>query len=117
MESCKASSIHKRIIYCNTRYNILVRKEGIKLLNSKCQYITIIKAFLKNLKILLLDKAISAINNIMEKSICKSLKSQRKDRTILIITYHLSTVKGANKIIFLKNREIKKKGSYTKLLN
>jgi len=56
----------------------VVRERGIKLLNSKYQYIAIIKAFFKNLKILLLDKAISAINNITEKSIHESLKSQGK---------------------------------------
>ena len=34
-ESCKAASIYKRIIYCNARYNIVVREGGIKLLGSK----------------------------------------------------------------------------------
>ena len=57
------------------------------------------------------------MDNITEKSIRKSLKSQKKGRTILTIIYCLSTVKGANEIIFLKNREIKEKGSYTKLFN
>ena len=53
----------------------------------------------------------------MEKSIHKSLKSQRQSQIILIITYYLSTVKGANKIIFLKKGEVKERGSYTELLN
>jgi len=75
VESCKAASIHKRIIYCNTGYNTVVREGGIKLLGGKCQRIAIIRAFLKNLKILLLNKAISAIDNITEKLIRKSLKS------------------------------------------
>jgi ABC-type multidrug transport system fused ATPase/permease subunit len=67
--------IYKRIIYYNTRYNIVVREGGIKLLGGKRQRITIARAFLKNLKVLLLNKAISTIDNIIEKSIRESLKS------------------------------------------
>ena len=78
MESCKAASIYKRIVYCNTKYNTVVGEGGIKLLGSKRQRIAIARAFLKNLKILLLNKAISTMDNITEKSIRESLKSQGK---------------------------------------
>jgi ATP-binding cassette, subfamily B, bacterial len=74
-ESYKAASIHKRIIYCNARYNIVVREGGIKLSGGKRQRIAIARAFLKNSKILLLDEATSAIDNITEKLIRESLKS------------------------------------------
>jgi len=56
----------------------VVGEGGIKLLGSKRQRIAITRAFLKNLKILLLNKAISTIDNIIEKLIYKSLKSQGK---------------------------------------
>jgi len=59
-------------------YNTVVREGGIKLLGGKRQRITITRAFLKNLKILFLDKAISTIDNITKKSISESLKSQEK---------------------------------------
>jgi ATP-binding cassette, subfamily B, heavy metal transporter len=66
---------------------------------------------------LLLNEAISAIDNITEKSIRESLKSQGEGWTILTVDYRLSIVKGANKIIFLEKGEVKERGSYTKLLN
>jgi len=56
----------------------VVREGGIKLLGGERQRITIARAFLKNLKILLLDKAIFTIDNVTEKSISESLKSQGK---------------------------------------
>ena len=95
----------------------MVREEGIKLLGSKRQRITIARAFLKNLKILFLDKAIFTIDNITEKSISKSLKSQGKGQIILIVAYCFSIVKNANEIIFLEKGEVKEKRSYTKLFN
>ena len=117
MESYKAVSIHKQIIHCNTRYNTVVRERSIKLSGNKLQHIAITRAFLKNLKILLLDEATSTIDNITEKSIHKSLRSQEKGQTTLIITHHFSTVKGTDKIIFLKKGEVKERRSYTKLFN
>jgi ATP-binding cassette subfamily B protein len=75
VKSYKAASIYKRIIYYNTRYNIVVKEGGIKLSGGKRQRIAIVRAFLKNLKILLLNEAISAIDNITKKSIRESLKS------------------------------------------
>jgi len=57
------------------RYNTVVGEGGIKLLGGERQRITITRAFLKNSKILLLNEAISAIDNVIKKSISKSLKS------------------------------------------
>jgi len=56
----------------------VVGEGGIKLSGSERQRITIARAFLKNSKILLLDEAISAMDNIIKKSISKSLKSRGK---------------------------------------
>jgi len=117
MESCKAASIHERIVHCNAGYNTVVGKGGIKLSGGKRQRIAIARAFLKNSKILLLDEATSAIDNITEKSIRESLKSQGKGQTILTVAHRLSTVKGADEIIFLENGEVKERGSHTELLN
>ena len=66
---------------------------------------------------MLFDETTSTIDNIIEKLIYKSLKSRKKSQTTLIITYCLNTVKGVDEIIFLKKREVKERGSHTKLLN
>ena len=95
----------------------MVGEGGIKLSGGKRQRITITRAFLKNLKILLLNKAISAIDNIIKKSISESLKSQGKGQTTLIVAYYFNIIKGANKIIFLEKGEVKERGSHTKLFN
>jgi len=57
----------------------VVKEGGIKLSGGERQRIAIMRAFLKNLKILLFNEAIFAINNIIKKLICKSLKSWKKD--------------------------------------
>ena len=77
-ESCKAASIHERIIRCNAGYSTVVGEGGIKLSGGERQRIAIARAFLKNSKILLLNEAISAVDNITEKLIRESLKSRGK---------------------------------------
>ena len=74
-KACKAAYIHDWIMRCKARYNTKVGEEGVKLLGGKRQYIAIIRAVLKNLKILLFNKATSTINNLIKVLICKSLKS------------------------------------------
>jgi ATP-binding cassette subfamily B protein len=66
---------------------------------------------------LLLDEATSAVDNITVKSIRESLKSRGKGRTILTVAHRLSTVKGADEIIFLEKGEVKERGNHTELLN
>jgi len=117
VESYKAASIYKWIIYYNAGYNIVVGEGGIKLLGGERQRITIVRAFFKNSKILLLDKTISAIDNITKKLIRESLKSRGEGWTILTVAYYFSIVKSTNEIIFLKKGEVKERGSYTKLFN
>jgi len=57
---------------------------------------------------LFLNKTISTIDNIIKKSIRESLKSRGKSRTILIVVYYLSIIKGADKKKFLEKGEVKK---------
>jgi len=56
----------------------VVGEGGIKFLGGERQRIAIARAFLKNLKILLLNEAISAMDNITKKLIHESLKSWGK---------------------------------------
>ena len=76
MEAYKAASIYNRIVNCDGRYDATIGEGGVKLSGGKRQRIAIISAILKKVKILLLNKATSAIDNLTEVSLCKSLKSK-----------------------------------------
>ena len=60
----------------NNRYDATIGEGGVKLLGSKRQRITIISAILKKAKILLLNKATFAIDNLIKVSLYKLLKSK-----------------------------------------
>jgi len=116
-EACKAACIYNWIMGFKTQYNTKIRKEGVKLLGGERQRIAIARAIFKNLKILFLNKAIFAIDNLIKILICKSLKSQAEGRTTLFIAYYFNIIRDVDKIIVLEKREVIERGSYTELLS
>ena len=116
-EACKAAYIYNQIMHYKAQYDTKVGEEGVKLLGSKHQRIIIARAVLKNPKILLLNKATSAIDNLTEVPIRELLKSQVECQITLIIAHCLNTIKDANKIIILDKEEVTERGSHTKLFS
>jgi len=76
VKAYKAASIHNRIVDYNNGYDATIREGGVKISGSERQRIAIVSAILKKVKILLLNKATSAIDNLIKVSLCKSLKSK-----------------------------------------
>jgi ATP-binding cassette subfamily B multidrug efflux pump len=67
-------------------------------------------------KILILDDSFSAVDTHTEEDILESLKQFMKDRTSLIISHRISTVKDADKIIVLDKGEIAEQGTHDELI-
>ena len=116
-EACKAACIYDWIMGFKTQYNTIVGEEGVKLLGSERQCIAIVRAIFKNPKILFLDEATSAVDNLMEVLICESLKSQAEGQIILIIAHHFNTIRDADDIIILEKGKVVERGSHTELLS
>ena len=76
VKAYKTASIYNRIIDYDGRYDATIRERGVKISSSKCQRIAITSAILKKAKILLLNKATFAVNNLTKMSLYKSLKSE-----------------------------------------
>ena len=99
-------------------YETYVGEKGLKLSGGQAQRIGIARALYKNPKVLILDEATNALDNITEKKIISNLQFLKKDLTIILITHRLSSIKdSSDKIIFLDNGYIVAEGSYEELLN
>ncbi|WP_044915586.1 hypothetical protein [Butyrivibrio sp. WCE2006] len=53
-----------------------------------------------------MDEATSALDNMTQMRIQETLDNIRTDRTIFVIVHRLSTVIGADKIMFMENGKI-----------
>jgi ABC-type multidrug transport system fused ATPase/permease subunit len=63
-------------------------------------------------KLLVLDEATSALDGETEADIAEAIKSLKGKVTVLLIAHRLSSVRNADKIIFMSQGEIKAFGSF-----
>jgi len=93
-----------------------VGEKGIKLSGGERQRIAIARAIVKDSAVLLLDEATSALDNKNEQSVIKAISNLAQNKTVITVAHRLSSVIGADRIIFLKNGEIVEMGSHDELM-
>jgi len=97
-------------------YDSYVGERGIKLSGGQKQRISIARVFLKNPPILILDEATSALDNESERLVQKSLELLAKGRTTFTIAHRLTTIKNADRILFITENGIEESGSHKELI-
>lgn len=116
IEAAKKSDLHNDILRMPFSYNTLVGENGISLSGGQRQRISIARALLKHSQILIMDDALSAVDAKTETEILKSLRQERKNKTTLIATHRLTSVKNADLILVLKDGQIIERGTHQQLL-
>jgi len=94
----------------------LVGERGITLSGGQKQRTSIARAVIRNPKILILDDSLSAVDTYTEEQILHRLREVRQNRTTLIVSHRISTVRDANLICVLKEGRIVERGTHEELL-
>ncbi|CAM0878108.1 unnamed protein product [Alopecurus aequalis] len=81
------------------------------------QRIAIARAILKDPKILILDEATSALDVESEKTVLEALEKIMVERTTIIVSHRLSTVRNADTIAVLQHGKLVEHGSHAELTN
>jgi len=89
---------------------------GNRLSGGEKQRICIARALIKDAPVLILDEATSALDAEAERVVQKALGNLMKNRTTFIIAHRLSTIKYADRVILLKDGEIKEQGNHDVLM-
>lgn len=113
----KQAAIYDNIIQFNEGFETKVGERGITLSGGQKQRVSIARAIIMNPKIMIFDDALSAVDTKTEELILNSLNNIMKDRTSIIISHRVSTVRNANKILFLDAGEIIESGSHEELMS
>ncbi|GJT99113.1 ABC transporter B family member 21-like protein [Tanacetum coccineum] len=103
--------------YTKAIYDTVVRERGIQLSGGQKQRVAIARAIVKSPKILLLDMATSALDAKSERARQDELDKVMVNRTIVVVAHRLSTIKGADVIVVIKNVVIVEKGKLEELIN
>ena len=91
-------------------------EKGIRMSGGERQRLALARLFFDDSKIIILDEATSAMDNITEKTVMKNLVSKLRDKTIIVIAHRLETIKDVDMIYVLSDGVIKEQGKYQKLL-
>jgi ATP-binding cassette subfamily B multidrug efflux pump len=97
-------------------YQTMVGERGITLSGGQRQRTTIARAILVDPPILILDDVLSAVDTETEEKILSQLSSVMKERTTLLVSHRISTVKNADLICVLEHGRIAERGSHEELL-
>lgn len=98
------------------KYEQLVGERGITLSGGQKQRTAIARAVMRNPRILILDDSLSAVDTYTEEKILHNLRDIRTDRTTLIVSHRVSTIRDADLICVLDNGRIIERGTHEELL-
>ena len=99
------------------QYQTIVGEKGMLLSGGERQRISIARAILADPQLILFDEATSALDSESEKLIQDSLEYLFSDRTSVIVSHRLSTIRHADIIYYIKNGSVSDKGTHAELLN
>jgi len=97
-------------------FDTLVGERGITLSGGQKQRTAIARAVLRAPKILILDDALSSVDTYTEEKILGRLRGVMRDRTSLIVSHRISTVRDADLICVLDEGRIVERGTHQELL-
>ena len=97
-------------------YETMVGERGITLSGGQKQRTAIARAIAIDPKILILDDALSAVDTYTEEEILSRLVGVMRQRTSIIVSHRISTVRGADQILVLEEGQIVERGTHAELI-
>jgi ATP-binding cassette subfamily B protein len=95
----------------------IVGERGVTLSGGQKQRATLARALLMNAPVLILDDCLSSVDAQTEAEILRALKPILKEKTCLIISHRISTVKDADEILVLESGQIIERGDHDELVH
>lgn len=116
-DAAHAADIYDNIIDFPMGFETMIGERGITLSGGQKQRTAMARAIARDPKILILDDSMSAVDTATEERILQNLKRIMKDRTSILISHRVSTVKDADHIIVMDQGEIVEQGTHEALLD
>jgi ATP-binding cassette subfamily B protein len=115
-QAAKDADVYENIIDFPEQFETVLGERGITLSGGQKQRVTIARAIVRDPKILILDDSLSAVDTDTEDKILNNLETVMKDKTSIIISHRVSSVKLADKIILLEEGKVVEEGSHSELM-
>jgi len=117
IEITKKCKIYEEIKEFPQGLDTLVGERGITLSGGQKQRVALARAIVMNPRILILDDAFSSVDTETEEEILQNLKEIMQNRTSIVVSQRISSVKDLDFIIVLDEGRIAEKGTHGELLS
>jgi ATP-binding cassette subfamily B protein len=97
-------------------YETMVGERGITLSGGQKQRTALARAIAVDPRILVLDDALSAVDTYTEEEILSGLRGVMRERTSIIVSHRISTVRHADVIFVLDDGRIAERGTHDELI-
>lgn len=110
------AQLHDTICALPNGYETLLGERGVNLSGGQKQRLAIARAVVRDPEILILDDALSSVDTHTEEEILRRLKRVMVNRTSVIISHRVSTVRHADQIIVMDQGRIVERGTHEQLV-
>ncbi|MCH8554943.1 MAG: ABC transporter ATP-binding protein/permease [Schleiferiaceae bacterium] len=115
-QAAKDAHVHHNIMDFPRTWETRVGERGITLSGGQKQRIAIARAIIKNPELLIFDDCLSAVDTETEGIILNNLKRLMQNKTTLIISHRISSIKHCDEIIVLDKGVVIERGNHDTLL-
>jgi len=116
MDAVQRACFHEAVSKFPDHLETVIGERGVQLSGGEKQRASIARALLKTADIFILDEASSALDVRTERLIHNAIHDATKDKTLIIISHRLSTIKGADHIVVLDEGRIVEQGTFKELI-
>lgn len=116
IQAAKDAHIYNNIMDFPDKFKTLVGERGIMLSGGQKQRISIARAIIKQPQILIFDDCLSAVDTETEDIILNNLRRIMQNKTSIVISHRVSSVKNAHNIIVMHNGQIVESGNHDTLI-
>lgn len=97
-------------------YEHVLEERGLGLSAGEKQLLSFARIILKNPSVIILDEATSSIDTETERLIQQALGLILKDKTAFMVAHRLSTIRSADRILYIAGKGIAEQGSHEELM-
>ena len=114
--AAKAAQAHNFIMQLPDGYDTILSENGVNISQGQKQLLTIARAMLLDVHMLILDEATSNVDTRTEIRIQEAMRTLMKEKTCFIIAHRLSTIQNADLILVMEGGSFAEQGTHQELI-